>query len=153
MNENELSLIAGVFLSLSFSYIPGLNAWYAALEPTQKRLVMLALLLASALGLVGLSCIDAYTQIRTGFAALACTPQGLWDALRLFIQALAANQAAFLVAPRQPKAASVPPGAGTPAAAAKPTYSSREQMNASLYRPRRKAVPRPKGTVYQDIEE
>ncbi len=135
MTANELSLISGVFLSLSFSYIPGLNAWYAALEPTQKRLVMLALLLASALGLVGLSCLDAYTQIRSGFSTLTCTPQGLWDALRLFVQALAANQAAFLVSPKAGK------GAG-------------KQTTAFYRQPqRRKAVPRPKVTVYEDLEQ
>lgn len=38
MNADFLSMIAGVLLSLLFSYMPGASDWYGALDGVHKRL-------------------------------------------------------------------------------------------------------------------
>ena len=59
INPEVLSAAAGVLLSLAFSYLPGLNGWFASLEGTHKRLVMLAALVLVAAGAFALSCAGA----------------------------------------------------------------------------------------------
>jgi hypothetical protein len=91
----ELSAAAGVLLSLGFSYLPGVKEKFSALQPTQKRLVVLALLLAAALGTFALGC------LRPGWlASSACSEDGAWALLRIFVVAVIANQAAFEISPR-----------------------------------------------------
>ncbi len=95
ITAEELSTMAGILLSLGFSYIPGVRERFDALQPTHKRLVMLGLLLACALGVFGLSCLD------TGLPPLAaCTREGAWQLGRIFVAALIANQAAFALSPQ-----------------------------------------------------
>ena len=96
MNAEELSATAGVLLSLGFSYVPGLNERFDALEPTHKRLVMLALLALAAAASYGLACLGA-----PGLeSSLACDQSGAWGLLRALLAAVVANQAAFTVSPR-----------------------------------------------------
>ena len=40
MDSNALAALAGILLSLGFSYIPGLNGWYGAQTEQIKRLVI-----------------------------------------------------------------------------------------------------------------
>ena len=94
MTSEQLGAIAGLILSLAFSYIPGLNDRFAALNPTQKRLSMAALLLVVAVGALGLSCADLLN-------AVACTRSGAINLVTTFIAALVANQAAFLISPQR----------------------------------------------------
>lgn len=98
MTAESLTSLAGSLLSLGFSYLPGLSDAYGRLTAVQKRLVMLVLLGVSAAGLYGLSC--------AGFAAHFGLPETCGEAgallyLKLFFQALAANQATFLLTPRR----------------------------------------------------
>ncbi len=93
MDADFLSSLAGVGLSLAASYWPGFAGWFEGLEPTRKRLVMLALLGAAAGGVYGLAC--------AGLAGWSCTPAGLLDLLRLFLAAALANQAAYQLSPRR----------------------------------------------------
>ena len=47
MTSESLASLAGILLSLVFSYVPGLNTRFDGLEPIYKRLVMLAALLVA----------------------------------------------------------------------------------------------------------
>ncbi len=93
MTIEQLAAVAGVVLSLAFSYVPGLNAKFDAQPPTIKRLVMAALLLVVALGAFGLSCAQIISDV-------ACTQAGAIGLVQVFIAALVANQGAFLLSPR-----------------------------------------------------
>lgn len=97
MDASTLTLIAGAILSLAFSYIPGLNTWFAALDATVKRLIMAGLLLVVAAGSFGLACL--------GWGAawginLECTQTGLQSLVAQFILAVIANQSVFAISPR-----------------------------------------------------
>jgi hypothetical protein len=94
MSAEQLAAIAGLILSLLFSYVPGLSDWYGALEPTRKRLVMAGLLLAVAGGTFGLSCAGVVD-------AVACTQKGALALVSAFIAALVANQATYQLSPRK----------------------------------------------------
>jgi hypothetical protein len=98
MSPEELSAAAGVVLSLSFSYIPGLHERYACLTPTHKRLVMLGLLCGAALGATLLSCYGS----RVGAPqAVECSQAGIWSLLKALLAAVIANQSAFAVSPKR----------------------------------------------------
>lgn len=94
MTYQLLSTVAGIVLSLLFSYVPGLKDKFNALAPDQKRGVMLILLLATAAGFLGVSCLGRY-------GGLTCDADGSWKALEVFILAAIANQAAFALTPRK----------------------------------------------------
>ena len=92
MTDNIIASMAGALLSLLFGYAPGLRPWFEALEPTRKALVMLGLLAVASGGLYGAAC---YTPWPVG---VTCDEDGFWQLARLFMAALVANQAAYLLA-------------------------------------------------------
>jgi ascorbate-specific PTS system EIIC-type component UlaA len=97
MNAEFLARIAGIALSLIFSYIPLAQKYYDTLDGIAKRLVMAGLLLLVAAITYGLSCwgvISGYVE---------CTQAGLVSTIGFFIDALSANQAAFLISPKPKK--------------------------------------------------
>lgn len=96
MTADTLALFAGVILSLLFSYIPGLNTWFAALEPAVKRLLMLALVLVVALGIVGLACAGLGADLGI---SVTCDKAGLLGVLRAFVLAMIANQGTYQATP------------------------------------------------------
>lgn len=87
--EVELVMaVLGIVVSLLFSLIPGLNAWYGKQSGEIRRLIMLAALVISVLGIWGAGCAGLYG---------ACLE---WrDVVRGFIAALVANQAVFMITP------------------------------------------------------
>jgi hypothetical protein len=91
MTENTVGMMAGALLALLFGYAPGLRPWYEALEPTRKALVMAGALLVAALLLYGAAC---YTPWQVG---VTCDEAGFWQLAQLFIAALVANQATYLI--------------------------------------------------------
>lgn len=93
MSAELLSSLSGVFLSLSFSYVPGVKDSFDELSATGKRLVMLLLLLAMSLSAFGLSCAQWINYVT-------CDQRGAQTAITAFIAALVANQATFLVSPK-----------------------------------------------------
>ena len=99
MNANGLSLLAGAVLALLFSYIPGLNAKFAALESTYKRLLMLGLLVLSAGAIYGMSC----AGWSLGGYEVACDETGIKTMIELLIVAVIANQSTFLISPETKK--------------------------------------------------
>jgi hypothetical protein len=92
MTETTLASLAGIVLSVAFSYIPGLRDKFAQLSADYKRLVMLGSLLAVVLGVFGLSCVGYYPQIT-------CDAAGAKTLIELFVAALIANQAAYMITP------------------------------------------------------
>lgn len=90
MSVELLSGVSGVVLSLSFTYLPGLKAWFDQLTSQGKSLVMLALLGIVAGSIFGLSCANVLGYVT-------CDNEGAYKALTIFINALVANQGAYLV--------------------------------------------------------
>ena len=95
ISSEELSAAAGIVLSLGFSYIPRVRQRFDGLTPTQKRLVMLGLLLVCTLGVFILSCLNSGL-----ITAPTCDQAGAWGLAKVFVAALIANQAAFTISPR-----------------------------------------------------
>lgn len=91
MESNIVAGIAGVALSLIFGYVPGARSWFEALDGVRKAQVMAGLLLLAAAGLFGAAC-------YTPWAAVECSEAGFWQLVELFVAALVANQAAYLLA-------------------------------------------------------
>jgi len=87
-----LALIAGAVLSLLFSYVPGLNAWYAGLLPEVKRLAMAALMLLVAGVVFGLACAGLLSGVT-------CTQAGAFELLITWAAALVGNQTAYMISP------------------------------------------------------
>jgi hypothetical protein len=92
MTPELLVSIAGIILSLAFSYIPGLAGKFAGLESVYKRLITLGLALVAAAGVFGLSCAGLIDSVT-------CDQDGAWGLLQLFIYAAIANQAAYTLSP------------------------------------------------------
>ena len=92
MTEQSIASIAGIIVSLVFSYVPGLKEKYAALSATYKALIMLASLLLACGVLFGASCLG-YND------ALTCNVAGAKTLLPLFIAAAIANQTTYLLTP------------------------------------------------------
>jgi hypothetical protein len=104
MTAETLSLLAGVVLSLLFSYVPGLNVKFAALGTEVKRLIMLGLLVSTATGVYGLSC----SEFGPIFGILlVCDSTGLVELVRLIILAAITNQTAYALTPLPAKVKSV----------------------------------------------
>lgn len=94
MSTDELAGTAGILISLACSYVPGLADKYAALDGTQKRLVMLlALVLAAAL-VYGLSCANVV-------AVITCSQRDLVGLLRTVVLAIVANQSTYWITPKR----------------------------------------------------
>lgn len=91
MSAELLSSVAGILLSLIFSYVPGLSTKYEALETTQKRLVMLGALVIVTGAMFGFACLGWFG------VPLTCDQAGIEQLLGAFVLALTANQATYLV--------------------------------------------------------
>ena len=92
-DPRALAMIAGAVLSLLFSYIPGLNTWFAGHAPEFKRLFMAGLMLVVAGAALGLSCAGIISGV-------ACTQAGAIELAVTWILAVAANQATYDVSPQ-----------------------------------------------------
>jgi hypothetical protein len=90
-----LTEIAGVVLSLAFSYLPGLKERFEKLDPNSKRLVMLGLLVAACVVVMLLACGNVWNGL-----GLVCTQAGVVELVELLIRAAIANQAAYLLSPK-----------------------------------------------------
>jgi len=86
-----IPMVAGAILSLFFSYVPGVEAWYNGLDPALKRVVMLVLILCTAGGIYALGCAGMVTT------TVACDKAGLVQAVNIFFSVLIANQGTFLL--------------------------------------------------------
>ena len=100
MSAEFLSTIAGVFLSLLFSYVPGLNELFAGLESKTKRLIMLALLFVVACAIYLMSCVGVLKEL-TGLT-ITCDRAGLIGLVQVFVMAVIANQSTYAISEPAP---------------------------------------------------
>lgn len=91
-SSEQLAAVAGVALSLLFSYVPGLREKFATLDKVRKSLAMAVMLLIVAGGALGLSCTKVINVIE-------CSQNGVVQLVNVYIAALVANQAAYLISP------------------------------------------------------
>ena len=96
MSAESLSLIAGTFLSLIFSYIPGAKDWFMQFEPEVKRLIMLGLILISSAVGFGLSCLGWGFDLGIN---LSCDQSGLLGLVKQIVIAIIANQSIYAISP------------------------------------------------------
>jgi len=92
MDNSTLAGFAGIVLSLAFSYVPGLKEKYAALSAEYKALVMLSALLVACLFIMAASCLEFMKYV-------ACDVTGIKALVGLFVSAIVANQATYLLTP------------------------------------------------------
>ena len=98
MTPETLSSLAGILLSLLASYLPGFSPWFDTLDPNFKRLFMLLLILAAAVGSFGVAC-AGWGDLAN--LQLACNETGGAELVKAFVAALIANQAAYAISPRR----------------------------------------------------
>lgn len=89
-----LASIAGVVLSLVFSFTPGLNVKFAALVPEVKRLIMLGLLFLVSAGVYAGTCTGILSS------GITCDQSGILRLIWIFIAALMANQSTYTITPK-----------------------------------------------------
>jgi len=88
MTGQTLSAIAGVVISLAFSYIPGLRDWYNTFNSQQKQAGMALVLICVTLVVFGLSCANVV-------GAVACDKGGAIGLVEALIMAMIANQSMY----------------------------------------------------------
>lgn len=98
MSAECLSLIAGTFLSLVFSYIPGARGWFMKFSPEIKRLVMLAIIIVTGCIVYGLACLEWASEWGI---TLSCDQTGLLGLVEQIVIAIIANQSIYAISPRQ----------------------------------------------------
>jgi hypothetical protein len=91
MTAEFLAGLAGAILSILFSYIPGLNTWYAKLSKQYQRLIMLA----SAGVIYGLSCANILNYIT-------CDKAGLIGLGKVLVAAIVVNQSIYQITVKTP---------------------------------------------------
>jgi hypothetical protein len=96
MTSEQLAATSGIVLSLVFSYVPGLSAVWDKATPVTKRLVMAFLLLVIAAVIYLFAC----TNVPEMAAGVTCTRESLLQLVNVFIAALIANQAAYMISPK-----------------------------------------------------
>ena len=84
--------IAGVILSLIFSYVPAAKAWY--LKQANNGLIMLGFVFLVSLIYFGLGCTSFGAQLGI---TVSCTQSGAVDMLWGFVGCLTGNQLTYLV--------------------------------------------------------
>ena len=94
MTVEQLGALAGVLLSLTFSYVPGLSDKYGALDKVKKSLVMLGLIFLVACAALALSCTQLINVVE-------CTQAGAMALLNTFVAAAIANQTTYLLSPQK----------------------------------------------------
>ena len=100
MTSDLLSSVAGVVLSLLFSYLPGLSGWYGGLGGDKKRLIMLGMLALVAGGMYALDCGGLLVKLAPDVAGMCSAADGWVQVVRAFVLAMIANQAAFTISPK-----------------------------------------------------
>ena len=76
---------AGIFLSILFEYVPGVEGWYNALTKQLKAAIMAGSVLIVVVVLMLISCFGPYDY-------MTCTEAGIWEAVELLAIALVTNQ-------------------------------------------------------------
>ena len=91
MTPEQLTVLAGVLLSLLFAYGPGVKDWFDGKAGTEKRLIMLGALAVISLGIFGANC----AGLSLDGTVIACSKDGLWGLVKVFAGAAILNQTTF----------------------------------------------------------
>ena len=94
MTGDQLGTTAGVVLGLVFEYLPGLAKWYQEQEDNVQRLILLGAMALVTLTIFGMGCAGLSETF-------ACTKEGAFEALKVFVSGIISSQAAYLVLPRK----------------------------------------------------
>jgi hypothetical protein len=94
MDYQLLSAVAGIALSLIFSYVPGVKGLFKSLAGDWKRVVMLVMLAVVAGGIYGLNCGGILDTV-------SCDQSGAIAMVEAFVLALIANQSAYSITPKR----------------------------------------------------
>lgn len=86
--EYSFEMLAGVVVSLLFSFVPGFKEWFGKLTSEKKQLFMLGLLAVVVAARFGLSCAGRDQTF-------ICSWDGAWMALEAFVAAVIANQGTY----------------------------------------------------------
>ena len=89
-----LTLAAGAVLSLAFSFVPGLNVWYAAKSETFKKWFMVGMLCAVSGVLITSMCLSVIV-----IEGLTCSEIGIGTFLETLLLAILANQGVYGLTP------------------------------------------------------
>lgn len=95
MTAEQLSSIAGIVLSLIFTYVPGVREWWEPLAGSVKQMIMGLMLILVAIGAFALSCANV-------IAGAVCDRDGAIGLLWTLIAALVANQSTYLITRKRP---------------------------------------------------
>lgn len=98
MTPEILAAVAGVILSLAFSYIPNLRTWFAEKPKETQQLVMLGLLFLVAAASYGLACAGILSELFG--VTLTCDKAGMLGLIRALIFAIMANQGVYQLTPK-----------------------------------------------------
>lgn len=102
--DNNLSdillYVAGVVLSLAFTYLPKLKDWYDR-QSGSKAMIMLGVIIFVAVAYFALGCIQALAS-KIGIL-VTCTTDGAITVLLAVVKIIVANQATYLLAKRSNK--------------------------------------------------
>ena len=90
LTPTVLSALAGIVLSLSFTYIPKWRVYYGQLQTETKALIMLGVLAVTSAGIYALVHFGAVTPSQRGNG---------WSYFWMFLFALASNQATYTITP------------------------------------------------------
>jgi hypothetical protein len=103
--QNVILGIVGAVLSLAFSYVPALKAWFDA-RPN-KGLLMLGFVVLVGLAYFGLSCTPLAAQLNI---TLSCSQAGALQLAQAIFALAAGNQLAYLFSNNSPAAPPVAKG-------------------------------------------
>lgn len=97
MTVEQLSQYAGIVLSLALAYIPGIANWYDKQDAKGKAGIMAVFLALTAATIFALACAGLAGDLGVG---VVCDKSSAIELIKIFITALIANQATFLLAVR-----------------------------------------------------
>lgn len=104
MSVEILSAVAGIVLSLLFSYVPGLDVWFASLESKWKQSIMGVCILLVGAVTFALSCT---TWGASWGIELTCDQPGAQVMISTVVAALVGNQAIYKISPETGRVAAV----------------------------------------------
>jgi hypothetical protein len=96
MTPELLAAITGAVLSLLFAYFPWLKEQFDKVPSVWKPILNAGILLVVALGIVGAGCLGLVNYF-------ACSLDGVYEALYVWLLALVGNQLTYQVLVRQVK--------------------------------------------------
>jgi hypothetical protein len=101
MSATQLASLAGIVLSLVFSYFPGLKTWYDGLDSAAKSLVMAIAVVVVGVAAFGLSCWPAFP-----WPVFTCDMPGFWGMAAAVVAALVTNQSTYVITRKLKKSTS-----------------------------------------------